>query len=236
MGSPLHVILRAPPASEGDEHTFGSVRRSVRAAPRAPGQYTPIADRRPLVGEADSGHEHPMAASSSSCDVSSSGLGGLERLSPQPSEGRVEAGRIIDALFPAEHLSYFAIAEILALTQHLRGLTREHDRCEPWRQRRMGSGAAGAAVIPGRATPRRLPPSPNETDQWPRGRWYDCDHLRHQPDRSVGGQVWFHERGQLYTADGERGNADQCRSAARACGKRRRHSHDTDRHERDLDE
>src|SRR3979490_3225081 len=56
-------------------------------------------------------------------EVSSSGLGGLEGLSPQPSEGRLEAGRIVDARFPAEHLSYSAIAEILVVAEHLRGLT-----------------------------------------------------------------------------------------------------------------
>src|SRR5271165_634140 len=69
-----------------------------------------------------------MAASSSSSDVSSSGLRGLEVLGSQPSEGRLEAGRIVDARFPAEHLSCFVIAEILILTQHLHGLTREQGR------------------------------------------------------------------------------------------------------------
>src|ERR1039458_10350757 len=55
----------------------------------------------------------------------------LEVLSPQPSEGRLEAGRIIDAWSlldarsPAEHLSRFAIAEALVRTQHVHGLSRQ---------------------------------------------------------------------------------------------------------------
>ena len=56
----------------------------------------------------------------------------LEVLTLQPSEGRFEAGRVVDAWFPAEQLSRLASAEILVLTQHVHGLPREQRR-RRWR-------------------------------------------------------------------------------------------------------
>jgi hypothetical protein len=49
----------------------------------------------------------------------------LEVVGPQPGQGRLEAGWIVDTRFPAEDLSCFAIAEVLVLAQHLDGLARE---------------------------------------------------------------------------------------------------------------
>ena len=47
----------------------------------------------------------------------------FEVLSPQPRDGSLETGRIVDAWFPAEHLSRFAVAEILVFAKHVYGLS-----------------------------------------------------------------------------------------------------------------
>src|SRR3954451_11267773 len=52
----------------------------------------------------------------------------------QPGDGRLEAGRIVDACLPAEQLSRFAIAEILVFAQYVHGLSREQRRCRETRR------------------------------------------------------------------------------------------------------
>src|SRR4051794_11544468 len=76
-----------------------------------------------------------------------------EVLSVQPGNGRLEAGRIVDAWLPAEQLSRFAIAEILVLAKHVHGLSREQRPC----RETGGPVQEAVAVLDGKSKPVREP-------------------------------------------------------------------------------